>query len=78
MWDMKKNIELIDISFKNLQEYFNQSIDTQRLRADFIETLSDEQKQMLDNLLDSIYKFHRLDNEEYIVHTCNICKEILN
>ena len=73
---MKKIVELINLGFKNSQEYFRRSIDIQHLKADFIETLSTEQKQMFDNLLTSIYKLHRLDNEEYVVHTYNICKEV--
>lgn len=73
---MKKIVELVDMSFKNSQKYFKQSLDIQHLKADFVETLSDDQKQMFDQLLGSIYKLHRLDNEEYIVHTYNICKEV--
>lgn len=73
---MKKIVEFVNMSFKNSQEYFKQSIDIQHLKADFIETLSVEQKHIFDNLLDSIYKLHRLDTEEYIVHTYNICKEV--
>ena len=73
---MKKIVELVDMSFKNSQEYFKQSIDIQHLKADFIETLSVEQKHIFEELLESIYKLHRLDNEEYIVHTYNICKEV--
>ena len=73
---MKRIVELVDMSFKNSQEYFKQSIDIQHLKADFVDTLSTEQKQMFDNILASIYNLHRLDNEEYIVHTYNICKEV--
>lgn len=73
---MKRIVELVDMSFKNSQEYFKQNIDIQHLKADFIETLSAEQKQMFEQLLGRIYKLHRLDNEEYIVHTYNICKEV--
>lgn len=73
---MKRIVELVDMSFKNSQEYFKQSINIQHLKADFVDTLSTEQKQMFDNILASIYKLHRLDNEEYIVHTYNICKEV--
>lgn len=73
---MKKIVELVDMSFKNSQEYFKKSIDIQHLKADFIDTLSAEQKQIFEHLLDRIYKLHRLDNEEYIVHTYNICKEV--
>ncbi|MDY6394655.1 MAG: hypothetical protein SPL07_07510 [Bacteroidales bacterium] len=73
---MKKIVELVDMSFKNSQEYFKQSVDIQHLKADFIDTLSSEQKHIFEELLASIYKLHRLDNEEYIVHTYNICKEV--
>ena len=73
---MKKIIELVNMNFKNSQEYFKQTIDIQHLKADFIDTLSAQQKEMFDNLLASIYRLHRLDNEEYIVHTYNICKEV--
>ena len=73
---MKKIVELVDMSFKNSQEYFKQSVDIQHLKANFVQTLSAEQKQIFDNLLTSIYRLHRLDNEEYIVHTYNICKEV--
>ena len=73
---MKKIVELVNMSFKNSQEYFKQNIDIQHLKADFIETLSVEQKHMFDELLTSIYELHNLDIEENIVHTYNICKEI--
>lgn len=73
---MEKIVELVDMSFKNSQEYFKQSIDIQHLKADFIDTLSSEQKHIFEELLARIYKLHRLDNEEYIVHTYNICKEV--
>ena len=73
---MKKIVELVDMSFKNSHEYFKQSIDIQHLKADFVETLSAKQRQMFDDVLSSIYKLHRLDNEEYIIYTYNICKEV--
>ena len=73
---MKKMVELVNMSFKNSQEYFKKSIDIQHLKADFIDTLSAEQKHIFDKMLASIYKLHRLDNEEYIIHTYNICKEV--
>ncbi len=73
---MKKIVELVNMSFKNSQEYFKQSIEIQHIKADLIETLLAEQKQKFEQLLASIYKLHRLDNEEYIVHTFNICKDI--
>ena len=73
---MKKIVELVNMSFKNSQEYFKQTIDIQHIKADFVETLSAEQKLMFDELLTSIYKLHNLDIEENIIHTYNICKEI--
>lgn len=73
---MKKIVEFVNLSFKNSQEYFKQTIDIQHTKADFIETLSDDQKQKFEQLLDKMYKLHRLDNEEYIVHTYNVYKEI--
>ena len=73
---MKKIVELVNMSFKNSQEYFKQTIDIQHIKADFIETLSAEQKHMFDELFSSMYKLHNLDIEENIVHTYNICKEI--
>ena len=73
---MKKIVELVYMSFKNSQEYFKQSIDIQHLKANFIETLSADQKQLFNELLVSMYKLHNLDIEENIIHTYNICKEI--
>ena len=73
---MKKIVELVNMSFKNSQEYFKQTIDIQHIKADFVETLSAEQKLMFDKLLASMYKLHNLDIEENIIHTYNICKEI--
>lgn len=73
---MKKIVELVNLSFKNSQEYFKQSIDIQHIKAKFVETLSAEQKHIFDELLSSIYKLHDLNIEENIIHTYNICKEI--
>lgn len=73
---MKKIVELVNMSFKNSQEYFRQTIDIQHIKADFGETLSAEQKHIFDELLSSIYKLHNLDIEENIIHPYNICKEV--
>lgn len=73
---MKRIVELVNMSFKNSQEYFRQTIDIQHIKADFSETLSAEQKHIFDELLSSIYKLHNLDIEENIIYTYNICKEI--
>ena len=75
-WAMKKIIELVNMSFKNSQEYFRQTIDIQHIKAKFVESLSAEQKHIFDELLSSIYKLHNLDIEENIIHTYNICKEV--
>lgn len=73
---MKKIVELVNMSFKNSQEYFKQTIDIQHIKAKFVETLSAEQKHIFDELLASMYKLHNLDIEENIIHTYNICKEV--
>lgn len=73
---MKRIVELVNMSFKNSQEYFKQSIDIQHIKAKFVQTLSAEQKHIFDELLSSIYKLHNLDIEENIIHTYNICKEV--
>lgn len=73
---MKKIVELVNMSFKNSQEYFKQSIKIQHIKAKLVETLSSEQKQLFDELLASMYKLHNLDIEENIIHTYNICKEV--
>ena len=73
---MKRIVELVDMSFKNSQKYFRQTIDIQRIKAKFVETLSAEQKHIFDQSLSSIYKLHNLDIEENIIHTYNICKEV--
>lgn len=73
---MKRIVELVNMSFKNSQEYFRQTIDIQHIKAKFVETLSAEQKHMSDELLSSIYKLHNLDIEENIIHTYNICKKV--
>ncbi len=75
---MKKIVELVNMSFKNSQDYFKQTIDIQHIKAKFVETLSAEQKHIFDELLTRMYKLHNLDIEENIIHTYNICKEVLN
>lgn len=73
---MKKIVALVNMSFKNSQEYFKQSIDIQHIKAKFVKTLSAEQKHIFDELLASMYKLHNLDIEENIIHTYNICKGV--
>ena len=73
---MKKIVEFVNMSFKNSQDYFKQSIDIQHIKAKFVDTLSAKQKHLFDELLASMYKLHNLDIEENIIHTYNICKEV--
>ena len=74
---MKKIVEVVNLSFKNSQTYFKQSIELQHEKAKFIDTLNNEQRQVFEQLLESIYKLHRLDIEEYIVHTFEITKSVI-
>ena len=73
---MKKIIELVDLSFMNSHEYFEKSIDIAHMKEDLTSTFTPSQKAMFEKLLDSIYKLHRLDIEERIVHTHKVCKDI--
>lgn len=74
---MKKIVEVVNLSFKNSQTYFKQSIELQHEKAKFIDTLNNEQRQAFEQLLASIYKLHRLDIEEYIIHTFEITKSVM-
>jgi hypothetical protein len=73
---MKRIIELVDLSFMNSHEYFEKSIDIQHMKEDFVSTFTPSQKDMFEKLLDSIYKLHRLDIEERIIHTYKVCKDV--
>lgn len=73
---MKKIIEFMDLSFKNSHEYFENSVDIQHIKEDLISTFIPSQKAMFENLINHINKLHKLDIEEHIVHTYNICKEV--
>ena len=72
---MNKIVEVVNWSFKNSPEYFKQSIEIQHIKADLVATFTAEQKAMFENLLENMYKLHKLDIEEYIVHTQKVCKE---
>lgn len=74
---MKKIIEVVNLSFKNSQEYFKQSIELQHEKAKFIDALNNEQRQAFEQLLETIYKLHKLDIEEYVVHTFEITKSVM-
>lgn len=73
---MKKIVELVDLSFMNSHEYFEKSIDIARMKEDLTSTFTPSQKVMFEKLLDSIYKLHRLDIEERIIHTYKVCKDV--
>ena len=74
---MKKIVEIVNLSFKNSQEYFKQSMELQHEKTKFIDTLNNGQRQAFEQLLESIYKLHKLDIEEYIVHTFEITKSVM-
>ena len=73
---MKKVVELVDLSFINSHEYFEKSIDIQHMKEDFVSTLTPSQKAMFENLISNIYKLHKLDIEEHVVHTYKVCKDV--
>ena len=73
---MNKIVEAVNWSFKNSQKYFEQSIEVQHIKADLVSTLTDKQKQVFEKLLDNINKLHKIDIEEYILHTYKVCKEV--
>lgn len=73
---MKKIVELVDLSFMNSHEYFEKSIDIQHMKEDLVSTFTPSQKAMFENLMVNIYKIHKLDIEEHIIHTHKICKEV--
>lgn len=73
---MKKIVELVDLSFVNSQEYFEKSIDIQHMEADLISSFNPNQKVAFEKLINEIYKLHRLDIEEYVIHTYKVCNEV--
>ena len=73
---MKKIVELVDLSFMNSHEYFEKSIDIQHMKEDLVSSFTPSQKVMFETLLDRIYKLHKIDIEEHIVHTHKVCKDI--
>ena len=73
---MKKIVEIVDLSFMNSHEHFEKSIDIAHMKEDLTSTFTPSQKDMFEKLLDSIYKLHRLDIEERIIHTYKVCKDV--
>lgn len=73
---MKRIIELVDLSFMNSHKYFEKTIDIAHMKEDLTSTFTPSQKLMFEKLLDNIYKLHKLDVEEHIVHTYKVCKDV--
>lgn len=73
---MKNIVELVDLSFMNSHEYFENSVDIQHMKEDLASTFTPSQKAMFENLMNNIYKLHKFDIEEHIVHTHNVCQDI--
>ena len=73
---MKKIIEFVDLSFKHSHEYFEKSIDIQHMKEDLVSTFTSSQNAMFENLIAHIYKLHKLDIEEHVVHTYKVCKDV--
>ena len=73
---MKRIIKLVDLTFMNSHEYFEKSIDIQHMKEDFVSTLTPNQKAMFENLMSNVYKLHKLDIEEHILHTHKVCKDV--
>ena len=73
---MKKIVELVDLSFMNSHEYFEKSIDIQHMKENLVSTFTPSQKSMFEKLMTSVYKLHKLDIEEHIVHTYKVCKDV--
>ena len=65
---MKKNVELVNLSFINSQEYFEKSIDIQHIKEDLVSTFTPSQKVMFENLINHINKLHKLDIEAYCAY----------
>ena len=73
---MKKIVELVDLSFKNSHDYFEKSIDIQHMKEDLLSTFTPSQKNMFENLIKHINNLHKIDIEEHIIHTYNVCKDV--
>jgi len=73
---MKKIIDLVALSFKNSHEYFKKTVDIQHMKEDLVSTFTSSQKDIFNQLMESIYKLHKLDIDEYIIHTYKVCKDV--
>ena len=73
---MKKIIDLVGLSFKNSHEYFEKNVYIQHMKEALVSTFTPSQKDMLNQLMESIYKLHNLDIDEYIIHTYKVCRDV--
>ena len=73
---MNKIIDLVGLSFKNSHKYFEQSIVIQHIKENLTSTLTENQATLFNELLEQIYKFHKLDVDEHILHTYKVCKDV--
>ena len=73
---MNKIIDLVGLSFKNSHKYFEQSIAIQHIKANLTSTLTEDQVASFNELLEQIYKLHKLDTDEHILHTYKVCKDV--
>ena len=75
---MNKIIDLVGLSFKNSHKYFKQSITIQHIKENLTSTFTENQAALFNELLEQIYKLHKLDTDEHILHTYNVCKEVFD
>lgn len=73
---MNKIIDLVGLSFKNSHKYFEKSIVIQHIKEDLVSTFTENQVALFNELLERIYKLHKLDTDEHILHTCKVCKDV--
>ena len=73
---MKKIIDLVGLSFTNSHEYFEKSVNIQHMKEDLASTFTPTQKNIFNRLLEALYKLHKLDIDEYIIHTYKVCKDV--
>ena len=73
---MNKIIDLVGLSFKNSHKYFEQSIVIQHIKENLTSTFTENQTTLFNELLEQIYKLHKLDIDEHILHTYKVCKDV--
>lgn len=73
---MNKIVDVVKWSFKFSKQYIDKSMQVQHAKFDFAQALTEEQKTMFQNVLEEIYSLQNLAINEYIEHTCKVCKEV--